>query len=222
VVVVPAGSSPLKMDRIREFGAEPRVSGSDIGEASLAEDMAYVEDGEDPELMAGAATVGWEILEDLPEAEAIVVPVGGGNVIAGVALLVKRLKPSVRIIGVQSEAAPAVVRSWEARRLVEMPCATFAGGLATPFPGKLAFRVIQDLVDEMYLVSEAELRAEIRHALATRATLLEGAAAAPFAALRRYGADWPTRTVLIQSGANLSLAELEWVLASGTASGEGS
>jgi len=229
VVVVPAGSSPLKMDRIREFGAELRVSGSDIGEASqaartaaLAEDMAYVEDGEDPELMAGAATVGWEILEDLPEAEAIVVPVGGGNLIAGVALAAKRLKPSVRIIGVQSEAAPAVVRSWEARRLVEMPCATFAGGLATPFPGKLAFRVIQDLVDEMYLVSEAELRAEIRHALATRATLLEGAAAAPFAALRRYGADWPTRTVLIQSGANLSLAELEWVLASGTAGGEGS
>jgi threonine dehydratase len=119
---------------------------------------------------------------------------------------------------VQSEAAPAVVRSWELKRLVEMPCATFAGGLATPFPGKLAFQVIQELVDEMYLVSEAELRAEIRHALATRATLIEGAAAAPFAALRRYGADWPTRTVLVQSGANLALAELEWVL-SGEAEG---
>jgi threonine dehydratase len=222
VVVVPAGSSPLKMDRIREFGAELRISGTDIAEASqaaaLAEGMVYVEDGEDPELMAGAATVGWEILEDLPTAEAIVVPVGGGNLIAGVALAAKTIKPSIKIIGVQSEAAPSVVRSWELKRLVEMPCATFAGGLATPFPGKLAFRVIRDLVDEMYLVSEAELRAEIRHALATRATLLEGAAAAPFAALRRYGADWPTRTVLIQSGANLSLAELEWVLAGETES----
>jgi threonine dehydratase len=223
VVVVPAGSSPLKMDRIRGFGAELRVSGADIGEASqaareaaLAEDLVYVEDGEDPELMAGAATVGWEILEDLPTAQAIVVPVGGGNLIAGVALAAKRLKPSIKIIGVQSEGAPAVVRSWELKRLVEMPCATFAGGLATPFPGKLAFAVIRDLVDEMYLVSDAELRAEIRHALATRATLIEGAAAAPFAALRRYGAGWPARTVLIQSGANLSLAELEWVL-----SGEG-
>jgi len=162
--------------------------------------------------MAGAATVGWEILEDLPTAQAIVVPVGGGNLIAGVALAAKRLKPSITIIGVQSEAAPAVVRSWELKRLVEMPCATFAGGLATPFPGKLAFQVIQELVDEMYLVSEAELRAEIRHALDTRATLIEGAAAAPFAALRRYGAAWPTRTVLIQSGGNLALAELEWVL----------
>jgi threonine dehydratase len=225
VVVVPAGSSPLKMDRIREFGAELRISGTDIAGASqaaqtaaLAEGMVYVEDGEDPELMAGAATVGWEILEDLPAAEAIVVPVGGGNLIAGIALAAKTIKPSITIIGVQSEAAPSVVRSWELKRLVEMPCATFAGGLATPFPGKLAFRVIRDLVDEMYLVSEAELRAEIRHALATRATLLEGAAAAPFAALRRYGADWPTRTVLIQSGANLSLAELEWVLAGETES----
>ena len=222
VVVVPTGSSPLKMDRIRGFGAELRVSGADIGEAAqtareaaLAEDLVYVEDGEDPELMAGAATVGWEILEDLPTAQAIVVPMGGGNLIAGVALAAKRLKPSIKIIGVQSEAAPAVVRSWELKRLVEMPCATFAGGLATPFPGKLAFQVILELVDEMYLVSEAELRAEIRHALATRATLIEGAAAAPFAALRRFGAAWPTRTVLIQSGANLSLTELQWVLASG-------
>jgi len=220
VVVVPTGSSPLKMDRIRGFGAELRVSGADIGEAAqtareaaLAEGLVYVEDGEDPELMAGAATVGWEILEDLPAAQAIVVPVGGGNLIAGVALAAKRLKPSVKIIGVQSDAAPAVVRSWELRRLVEMPCATFAGGLATPFPGKLAFQVILDLVDEMYLVSEAELRAEIRNALATRATLIEGAAAAPFAALRRFGAAWPTRTVLIQTGANLSLTELQWVLA---------
>ena len=91
VVIVPTGSSPLKLDRIRAFGAELRVSGADIGEASqaareaaLAEDLVYVEDGEDPELMAGAATVGWEILEDLPTAQAIVVPVGGGNLIAGV------------------------------------------------------------------------------------------------------------------------------------------
>lgn len=223
VVVVPVGSSRFKMERIAGFGAELRVSGADIGEAAhaareaaLAEDLVYVEDGEDPDLMAGAATVGWEILEDLPAASAIVVPVGGGNLIAGVALAAKRLKPSITIIGVQSEAAPAVVRSWERGQLVEMPCATFAGGLATPFPGKLAFHVIREMVDEMYLVSEAALRAEIRHSLDTRATLIEGAAAAPFAALRRYGADWPDRTVLVQSGANLALDELRTILETGT------
>ena len=221
VVFVPTGSSPLKMDKIRSFGAELRISGADIAEANAAarqaadaEGLTYVEDGEDPALMAGAATVGWEILEELPEADTIVVPVGGGNLIAGIALVAKRLKPSIRIIGVQSAAAPAVTRSWEAGHVVELPSETFAGGLATPFPGKLAFRVIQDLVDEMCLVTEADLRREIRDSLATRATLIEGAAAASFAGLRRYASTWDSRcTVLVQTGANISLAELESALA---------
>lgn len=221
VVVVPDGCSPLKMDKIRRLGAELRISGADIAEANAAarqaadtEGLTYVEDGEDPALMAGAATVGWEILEDLPEVDTIVVPVGGGNLIAGVALIAKRLKPSVRIIGVQSAAAPAVTRSFEAGHLVELPSETFAGGLATPFPGQLAFRVIRAQVDDMCLVSDAELRREIRASLVSRATLIEGAAAASFAALRRYGSGWGSRcTVLIQTGANISLPELEEVLA---------
>lgn len=220
VVVVPAGASPLKMDKIRGFGAELRIIGADLAEASAAareaaagEGLVYVEDGEDPALMAGAATVGWEILEDLPEADTIVVPVGGGNLIAGIALVAKRLKPSVKIIGVQSAAAPAVTQSFEAGRVIDVPSATFAGGLATAFPGGLAFSVIRELVDDMVLVSEAELRAEMREALATRATLIEGAAAAAFAGLRRYGSGWGDAcTVLVQTGANASLAELESAL----------
>jgi threonine dehydratase len=221
VVVVPVGSSPLKIDKIRGLGADLRIIGADLTEASVAareaaaaEGLIYVEDGEDPALMAGAATVGWEILEDLPEADAIVVPVGGGNLIAGIALVAKRLKPSVRMIGVQSAAAPAVTRSFEAGRVVDVPSATFAGGLATAFPGQLALNVICDLVDDMVLVSETELRAEIRDALASRATLIEGAAAAAFAALRRYGSSWGSACpVLVQTGANVSLGELESALA---------
>lgn len=220
VVVVPAGASPLKMDKIRGFGAELRIIGADLAEAAVAaqeaaagEGLVYVEDGEDPALMAGAATVGWEILEDLPETDTIVVPVGGGNLIAGIALAAKRLKPSVRIIGVQSDAAPAVAKSFAAGRVVDAPCATFAGGLATTFPGRLAFDVIRALVDDMVLVSEAELYAEIREALASRATLIEGAAAAAFAALRRRSGGWGGAcTVLVQTGANASMAELELAL----------
>ena len=90
----------------------------------------------------------------------------------------------------QSDAAPAVTRSFQAGRVVELPSETFAGGLATPFPGQLAFGVIRELVDDMCLVSEAELRREIRESLDSRATLIEGAAAASFAALRRYGSSW--------------------------------
>ena len=221
VVVVPAGSSPLKVDKIRGLGAELRVIGTDLAqssaaarEAAAAEGLVYVEDGEDTALMAGAATVGWEILEDLPETDTIVVPVGGGNLIAGIALVAKRLKPSVRIIGVQSAAAPAVARSFEAGRVIDVPSATFAGGLATAFPGHLAFEVIRELVDDVVLVSEAELRAEMREALASRATLIEGAAAAASAGLRRYGSSWGGAcTVLVQTGANVSLAELQSALA---------
>jgi threonine dehydratase len=107
-----------------------------------------------------------------------------------------------------------VTRSFEAGRVVEQPSETFAGGLATPFPGHLAFAVIRELVDDMCLVSEADLRREIHDSLVSRATLIEGAAAASFAALRRYGSGWPGRcTVLIQTGANISLPELESVLA---------
>lgn len=220
VVVVPAGASPLKMDKIRGFGAELRIIGADLAEAAAAareaaagEGLVYVEDGEDPALMAGAATVGWEILEDLPEADTIVVPVGGGNLIAGIALAAKRLKPSVRIIGVQSSAAPAVAQSFEAGRVVDVPSATFAGGLATAFPGELAFNVIRELVDDMVLVSETELYAEMREALASRATLIEGAAAAAFAGLRRYGSVWDGACiVLVQTGANVSITELESAL----------
>jgi threonine dehydratase len=224
VVVVPEGASELKMNRIRDLGAELRVMGADIGEAadeaykaSEREGLTYLEDGEDPALMAGAATVAWEILEQLPAVDRIVVPVGGGNLIAGVALMAKRLKPTIKVVGVQSEAAPAVVRSWEEGRVVELPCRTSAGGLATRFPGRLAFEVIQELVDEMCLVSEAELAREVQDALAIRATLIEGAAAAPFAALRRYSDAWASGcTVLVQSGANISLAELQTVLATVT------
>lgn len=220
VIVVPEGASELKMNRIRDLGGELRVIGADIGEAaeeayraSEREGLTYLEDGEDPALMAGAATVAWEILEQLPGVDRIVVPVGGGNLIAGVALVAKRLKPTIKVIGVQSEAAPAVVRSWEEGRVVELPCRTSAGGLATRYPGRLAFAVIQELVDEMYMVSEAEIGREIRDALAIRATLIEGAAAAPFAALRRYGDSWPRgSTVLVQTGANISIAELQTVV----------
>jgi threonine dehydratase len=117
---------------------------------------------------------------------------------------------------VQSDAAPSVQRSFELGELVEMGCATMAGGLATSFPGSLAFAAIRDLVDDIVLVSEDDLRTHIRESLRARAVLIEGAAAASFAALERYGSRWAGRTVvLVQTGANLSLAELEAVLDNG-------
>jgi threonine dehydratase len=216
VVIVPPGTSSIKMDRIRSLGAELMIEGSDLSEAALvaqsvaeSKGMFYIEDGEDASLMAGAATVAWEILEDLPATDLIAVPIGGGNLIAGIALVAKRLNPAVEVVGVQSDAAPSVALSFEQGRIIEAPCTTSAGGLATRFPGRLAFKVIQELVDDVVLVPEASLGEHIRESLRTRAVLIEAAAAAPFAALERYGRSWAGRTVvLVQTGANLSLDEL--------------
>jgi threonine dehydratase len=219
-VVVPHGTPHIKTGAIEDFGAELVVQGDDLaGAASIALELAssqgklYIEDGDDPHLMAGASTVGWEIVEELPTLSQIIVPVGGGNLIAGVALAAKLLRPDVRIIGVQSEAAPAVYESWKAGRVVHTPCATFAGGLATRFPGELAFRVISTHVDELKLVTEDELRAEIISILRSTGQVAEGAGAAAFAAARRYSSDFKdARVVLVLSGGNLDPEDLESLL----------
>jgi threonine dehydratase len=215
-IVVPQDAPRIKTDSIRFLGGEIREVGGDLAAAEVEarviaerEGKILIEDGDDAGLMAGAGTIAWEILDQLPRASAIVVPVGGGNLIAGIALVAKRLKPDIRIIGVQSQAAPAVYQSWKNKRITEAPCATFAGGLATSHPGALAFSVLSDLVDSMILVSEADLREGILTALRTTGQIAEGAAAAGFAALNALGADLSgLKTVLVLTGGNLPIEDL--------------
>jgi threonine dehydratase len=222
IVVVPESTPALKCDRIRALGGTVQIVPGDLAHATETararareDDLHYLEDGEDPGLMAGAGSVAWEILDDLPDTDAIVVPVGGGNLIAGIALVAKQLNPAIRLIGVQSDAAPAAVRSWQAREIVELPCATRAGGLATSYPGGLALSVMIELVDEMHLVPEGELGQHVVAVLAATGSLIELAAAAPFALLGRLAPDLAgRRVVLIQSGGNLPLEELAELLAS--------
>jgi threonine dehydratase len=220
VVVVPESTPALKCDRIRALGGTLLVVPGDLAAATDAarvhaddEGLRYVEDGEDPGLMAGAGTIAWEVLEDLPQTDAIVVPVGGGNLIAGIALVAKQLNPEIRVIGVQSDAAPAAVRSWQAREIIELPCETRAGGLATSYPGGLALSVMLDLVDEMQLVPESELGRHVVAVLSETGALIELAAAAPFAVLDRLAPDLAgRRVVLIQTGGNLPVHELAELL----------
>ncbi|MGE0005634.1 MAG: threonine/serine dehydratase [Parvibaculaceae bacterium] len=217
VVVVPEGTPRLKSDNIARLGAELRVAGRDLAEAeaeakalAAATGRVFVEDGDDAGLMAGAGTIAWEILEKLPGADALVVPVGGGNLIAGMGLVARLLSPGIRIIGVQSEAAPAVFESWRRGRAVEGPCATFAGGLATARPGRLAFQVLAGLVDDMVLVTEAELRRAMLATLEATGQLAEGAGAAAFAALPALAPGLAGRkAVLLLSGGNVPVAELK-------------
>jgi threonine dehydratase len=225
-VVLPANTPRLKADAIRSFGADVRAEETAIGKASArADDIArregkvHVEDGEDGGLMAGAASIAWEIFEDLPDVSTIVVPVGSGNLLAALCLVAKRLNPRIRMIGVQSEAAAAAVESWKAGRIIERRAETFAEGIAAHVPGKLAFDVLRQAVDEMVVVTEAEVRNGIRTVLERTGQIAEGAGAAPFAALTRYGASWEGQNVvLLLSGGNLPVETLRAVLRESAAS----
>ncbi len=213
-VVIPHGTPDVKSQAIRRLGADLIVHGETIADGfararEIAEekDMVYIEDGEDFGLMAGAGTIGLEMLEILPDADAVVLPVGGGNLIAGVGTAVKAINPNVRLVGVQASNAPSVYRSWqEGRTVTTATCDTFAGGLATTYPGGLAFDVLKDLIDEMHLVTEEEMKKAIPVVLEHTGFIAEGAAAAVFAVCIREAVSWRgQRVATLFSGGNLGM-----------------
>lgn len=219
-IVVPEDTSSIKADNIRHLGGKLLVSGKLLSDAesetrSIAAKTGQliIEDGEDAGLMAGAGTIGWEILDQLPDTSAIIVPVGGGNLIAATAFVAKLLRPDIRIIGVQSNAAPAVYESWRKGEIATEICTTFAGGLATSRPGTLAFSILRKLVDAIVLVGEDDLRRGVVTALTATGQLAEGAGAAPFAALPEIASGLRgQKVVLLLTGGNLSVDDLRQLL----------
>jgi threonine dehydratase len=216
LVVMPKSASNLKFSAAQRYGADVRRAGNDLNaseaiarELALEEGRVFIEDGNDQGLMIGAGTIGLEILLQLPAVDVLLVPVGGGSLIAGIASCAKAIKPSITIIGVQSEEASSVRESFRAGRVIYAPCNTFAGGLATDHPGELALSVIERSVDDILLVSELELRRAVVTALAEVGQVLEGAGAAAIAVLDRYGSRWGGATVVaVLTGGNADRAEL--------------
>jgi threonine dehydratase len=216
VVVVPGNTPDIKRRNMRAAGGEVITEGGDWGEScQIARAMAerdgllYLEDGEDPWIMAGAGTVGLEILEQQPGIETLVIPVGGGNFIAGCGIATKDAGHALTLIGVQSEAAPAVTESFRLGRIVHRPTTSFAGGVATTGPVPMAFDVMKRLVDDMLLVSEDELMDAIGRLIDEHAIIVEGAGAAPIAALLRYPERFAGRKVaLVLTARNLERARV--------------
>jgi threonine dehydratase len=220
VVVVPEGANPQKIAAIRDLGADLRVHGPHLDAANeeakriaAAEHLVFAEDGEHPDVMLGCATLGLEVVEQWPDYDDLIVPVGGGNLLAAVALVTKAVRPEARLTGVQSSAAPAVFRSWQEEKPLRLdPPRTFAGGLATSVPGLYTFPFIRDGVDDIVLVEEEELQDAAIVLLQETGHLPEGAGAAALAALL---ADPPRyagrRVVLILSGGNFEAAIWERV-----------
>src|SRR5215813_2504951 len=169
VICMPERANPVKVDSMRALGAELVFHGRDFDEAreycekqAAGHGYRYIHSGNEPALIAGVATGTLEILEARPDSEVIVVPVGGGSGAAGACVVAKAVRPSIEVVGVQSEAAPTAYRSWRAGTLVEGTTSTFAEGLATRTAFELPQQILRDLLDDFVLVSEDGLKAATR------------------------------------------------------------
>ena len=222
-ICVPEAANPVKVASMRGLGAELVFHGRDYDEArERCEQLArrhgyrYVHSGNEPLLIAGVATATLEILEEQPHTDVIIVPIGGGSGAAGACIVARAAGRAVRVIGVQSEAAPAAYRSWRERRLVEDRMETFAEGLATRTAFELPQRILRQWLDDFVLVQDDEIRAAQALLIETTRNLVEAAGAAPLAAaLRLRDQLTGKRVALIASGGNVSREQLLDVLGDG-------
>jgi threonine dehydratase len=216
VICVPEQANPVKVESMQALGAEVVFHGRDFDEArercekqATEHGYRYIHSGNEPSLIAGVATYTVEILEAQPDTAVIVVPVGGGSGAAGACVVAKAVRPSIEVIGVQSEAAPAAYRSWQAGTLVEDTTSTFAEGLATRTAFELPQRILRDLLDDFILVSEEALKAATRLMIEKTRNLVEPAGAAALAAVLGAPQRFAGRTVaIVCSGGNISPAQL--------------
>jgi threonine dehydratase len=223
-LIMPEKSSLAKQEATRSYGGEVILRGRDLGESLkwaeglVAEGYSFVHPFDDAEIMAGQGTVGLEILKDLPRPDLILVPIGGGGLIGGLATAVKALRPETLIFGVQSAACPSALHSRQAGKpLAVDPDRTIADGIAVPQPGRLTLPLIRTLVDEILLADEGEIIEAVLTLLERKRILAEGAGAAPVAALPQAAARLGPgkKVVLVISGGNIDLPWLDRVLRRG-------
>jgi threonine dehydratase len=221
VLVVPAVNNPDKVAAMKALGAEIVEHGRDYDEAREhcetlrhREGLRYVHSANEPHLIAGVGTYAWEIFEDLPEPDVILVPIGLGSGICGTALVAAARWPETQVIGVQSELAPAVTLSWRQGKVVETDTpGTFAEGMATRVPASMTLDLMRKHVRDIVLVADDELRQAIRLLLRLTHNLAEGAGAAPTAAAFKLRERLAGKTVVgVLTGGNLDLRELKKIL----------
>jgi threonine dehydratase len=215
-VFVPKDANPVKVESMRALGAQIVFHGRDFDDArehcekqAAEHGLRYVHSGNEPALIAGVATYALEILEAQPDTEVIVVPVGGGSGAAGASIVAKAIRSSIEVIGVQSQAAPAAYKSWQARTLVTDTTSTFAEGLATRTAFDLPQQILWELLDDFVLVSEDALAEATRTMIEKTRNLVEPAGAAALAAvLADPGRFAGRRVAVVCSGGNISPAQL--------------
>lgn len=191
IICLPAGAPLSKVEATKGYGAEvclvPGVYDDAYAKAVELRDAngyTFVHPFDDEKVIAGQGTIGLEILEDMPETEAVVVPIGGGGLISGVAYAIKQLRPDIKVYGVQSEGAPSMFNSLkEGKRIHLDSVKTIADGIAVKEPGENTFKLISEYVDEVVTVSEDEIAAAILALMEQKKLVAEGAGATPVAAV---------------------------------------
>jgi threonine dehydratase len=221
-IVTPVGNNPEKNAAMRALGADLIEFGRDFDEARERVEqlqherrLRYVHSANEPLLIAGVATYALEIFDDWPDVDVILVPIGGGSGACGCCIVRSGLGSRAKVIGVQAERADAFARSWRGpARVVGERADTFAEGMATRFTFDLTFGLLKSELDDIVTLTEHELAAGVRLALATTHNLAEGAGAAPLAAALKLRDRLAGRKVVcVMSGGNIDRATLLRVLA---------
>jgi threonine dehydratase len=210
VIVMPCFTPGVKVERTRSFGAEVVLHGETLEEASahanrLAREqgLVFVHPYDDEAIVAGQGTVGLEMLEAVPELDTILVAVGGGGLVAGIAVAAKALKPRIEVIGVQTLRFPSMYNAVKHEHLPQ-GVSSIAEGIAVGTPGAVTRAVIERHVDDLVLVDEGDIEQAIVMLLEIEKTLVEGAGAAPLAAMLKDQARWRGRRVgLVLGGGNI-------------------
>ncbi|MES2495529.1 MAG: threonine ammonia-lyase [Pseudomonadota bacterium] len=214
VIVMPKGTPLTKINRTRDHGAEVVVAGANLSEAldvALAraqqDGLAFVHPYDDPVVIAGQGTLGIEILEQVDGVDTLVVPIGGGGLISGIAIAAKTIRPDIRLVGVQSATYPSMPRALQGDA---EPCPdglTIAEGIAVKSAGRITREIVRDLVDDILLVDEEAIERAIALLLSVEKTVVEGAGAAGLAAILQHSHRFTgQRVATILSGGNIDLS----------------
>ncbi len=219
-IVVPEGANPGKVAAMQGMGAEVIFHGERFDHArqhceTLAREHGYryVHSGDEPLLIAGVGTYTLEILQEQPDIEAIIVPIGGGSGAAATCIAAHAINPAIQVIGVQSAESPAAYQSWQQGQMVEAPNRTFAEGLATGSAFALPQQILRDQLDDFVLVSDSEIRQAMVWMIERAHSLAEAAAASSLAAAYKLREALAGRKIaIICSGGNTSVEHLRAAL----------
>lgn len=228
-VVMPEGAVRSKVEACLGYGARVVLHGTHVGDTFAemerirdAEGLTFVHPFDDPAVIAGNGTVGLEILDDVPDVDVVVVGVGGGGLISGIASAIKARRPSARIVGVEPERSNAVSLAIERNEIVTIEPESVADGLGAPFAGRWTMSIAKRLVHDIVLLDDATILAGMRFALERLKQVVEPAGAAALAAVLagRVAIAEGERVVVVLSGGNVEMSRLgELIAAAGTLPG---